>query len=91
MADEQVGRRVLNTAEGIIYGDRHESYGPAEREFERVATGWSALFGAPVSAKQVALAMVWLKVCREDFSHKEDNLVDMCGYAALAAEIGEVP
>lgn len=79
-------QKVADEAVGIISGDRHEQYGSAEKEFARIGAGWSALFGCDISPRQVALAMVWLKVCREDFRHKEDNIVDLIGYALLADE-----
>ena len=76
---------VLQEADRLINGDRREAYGDVRQSFESVAVGWSQIFGASVTAEQVALAMVWLKVMREANAHKRDNLVDICGYAGLAA------
>lgn len=80
-------QRIEDEARSIVEGVRHEDYGPAEREFERVARAWSALFGVEIRPEQVALAMVLLKVFREDFRHKRDNLVDIIGYTLLAHEM----
>lgn len=74
---------ILQEAENLINGDRAESYGDAKENFENIAKGWSVLFGKEVTARQVGLAMAWLKICRENNNHKRDNLVDLAGYAAL--------
>jgi hypothetical protein len=37
----------------------------------------------------VALCLTGLKVLREAQTHQIDNLVDICGYGALAADLPE--
>lgn len=86
-----MGESVMQEAQRIIHGDRNESYGPYERESERIAKGWSLLLGHEVDPKKVPLMMIWLKVSREIHSHKRDNLVDICGYAGLLDELFENP
>lgn len=78
---------VLQEAHRIIHGARRKDYGPAEEGFIKMATGWSVIFGHEVTSTQVALAMTWLKVCRFLNSHDRDSLVDLAGYAGLAAQI----
>lgn len=80
---------VLDEARGLIYGERHSEYGPAGEEFKRVADGWSAIIGADVTATDVALGMAYLKIVRESYKHKRDNIVDAIGYLALAQDIEE--
>lgn len=75
---------VLDEAKTLICGARREEYGGVSESFEDIAKMWSALFGIDIEAKQVALAMILLKVCREKRNHKHDNLVDIAGYAGLA-------
>lgn len=86
---ENATKSILTEADEIIHGDRHESYGPYERECERIALGWGLILGVPVEADKVPLMMIWLKVSRECNSHKRDNLVDIAGYAALLQEMYE--
>ena len=74
---------VLEEAAKIIWGERRDTYGPAENSFERIARGWSVILGQELTAEQVALCMIWLKIARELVVPKRDNLVDICGYAAL--------
>ena len=76
-------------ARAIVEGALNAGRGPAEREFGRVAVAWGALFGADITPRQVALAMVLLKIYREDHRHNRDNLVDIVGYTLLAEEMGE--
>jgi hypothetical protein len=78
---------VLIEADIIINGERKEAYGDAKTSFENIAAGWSVIAGVPLTGSQVALCMVWLKVCREAHSHKRDNLVDIAGYTALMEKL----
>lgn len=70
-----------------IVRQRGEEYGNALEGFARTGKFWSALFGIPVTAEQVALAMLLNKVSREMNQHKDDNLVDIAGYAEVVAMI----
>jgi hypothetical protein len=78
---------VNQEAERIINGPRRDSYGPVEESFERIATGWSLIIGNPVTAREVALCMIWLKVMRHIQGVGRDDLVDICGYAGLAEKL----
>lgn len=78
---------VLEEASAVITGPRREAYGPVEASFGAIASGWASILGIEVTPRDVALCMVWLKVVRESHSHQRDNLVDICGYAALADQL----
>jgi hypothetical protein len=80
-------KSILAEAEGIIYGDRERTYGNPGRNLRVIADYWTVLFGVKVSPEKVALAMVLLKVAREQHQHKRDNLVDGAGYLALIERI----
>lgn len=82
---------ILQEAERLINGDRRDSYGNASESFSRIAMGWSLILGNQVTAEQVALCMVWLKISRQISSPKRDNLVDMAGYAELADQVSKSP
>ena len=71
---------VLKEAAYIVDGDREQTYGHPSLNFERTAVLWSVIFGHPVTLRQVALALVCLKLAREVHQHKRDNLVDAIGY-----------
>lgn len=78
---------VLKEAERLINGPRRADYGDAKESFDKIAAGWSVIIGVPVSGKQVALAMAWLKLCRALSSQDRDSLTDLAGYTGLAARL----
>lgn len=61
-----------------------EAPGP---HFRRVADMWTAITGYDISAEQVCLMMVGLKIAREAGAHDHDNLVDAIGYLELVQEV----
>ena len=80
---------ILKEAEKIIHGDRRKSYGSVEVSFNQSAKIWSGILNTDVTPEQVALCMIGLKLQRESFSHKEDNLVDLVGYTLLLQELND--
>lgn len=80
-------KQVLQTADKIIHGDRHEAYGSAVESFNRIAALWSSYLGHVVNGHDVAMMMVLMKVSRTKTDFKLDSYVDMAGYAALGAEL----
>ena len=78
--EQQHDETILEEAQRLILGDRNQSYDHPLDNFNRIARIWSVIFGFPVSAEQVGLAMVGVKLAREAYSPKRDNLVDGAGY-----------
>jgi len=72
---------ILLEANGLVHGDRQASYGHPINDFTRTAALWSALLGVPVTAEQVGLCMIAVKLSRQCNAPKRDNLVDAAGYA----------
>lgn len=84
--------QILRTANKLINGDRQASYGDATKSFERLGRLWSEVIGVTVTAEQVALCLVQLKVSRLIVSSDHaDSWVDLCGYGALGGEIADKP
>lgn len=80
--------RILNKAHEIINGERQGTYGSAEDSFSRIAEFWTAYTGNYISATDVANMMVLMKIARNASGvYKDDNWIDICGYAALGGEI----
>ena len=73
---------ILTEAESIVNGSRNSDYGGTEG-VERIAQVASTLTNKNITAKDIALIMISLKLVRESFNHKRDNLVDACGYMEL--------
>lgn len=80
---------ILEEAQKIVYGDRNASYGDPADDFGRTAKIWSAILGIEVTAMQVGLCMIGVKLSRQCHQHKRDNLVDAAGYAATCQRIAE--
>ena len=81
---------VLDEAKKIIGGERQDSYGSPKDNFQRIAKLWSIYIGKELTDIDVANMMILMKVARhKSGKFKLDNFIDICGYAALAAEIGE--
>lgn len=78
---------LLEKAAAVLE-DRGHAYGAADRAFEAIAARWTLTLGRPVSAAEVVLCMIDLKLVRlaHDPDH-EDSLIDVIGYAALFPEV----
>jgi hypothetical protein len=72
---------ILQEAQRLVHGDRGASYGHPLHDFERSAKIWGAILGCDVTAEQVALCMIGVKISRECNRHKRDNATDIAGYA----------
>lgn len=72
---------ILEEAAQAVRGARIENYNHPLDNFGQIAGMWTVILGTEVTASQVALCMIALKIMRENFSHTHDNLVDIAGYA----------
>lgn len=81
---------TLNTAQNVINGQRARDYGDMTKNFRNIADLWEPIFGVPITNEQVALAMIQVKVARLiNTPAHDDSWVDVAGYAALGAELGD--
>lgn len=70
----------------IVLGPRAAYYDSPTRNFERIGLIWNGVLldklkdGIRITPEDVALCMVGLKLSRESFRHKRDNLTDAHGY-----------
>ena len=73
-----------------VIAERSTQYGDASSNMAAIAARWSATLGHEVTAAQVVLCLLDLKLARlaHDPSH-EDSAVDVCGYAALLRQLSE--
>jgi len=70
--------------------DRGEEYGTVVENFNRAALIWSSVLGRPVTAQEVALCMIGLKLARLSYDpDSEDGWVDVAGYAACGGEVSK--
>ncbi len=78
---------ILQEAQRLVHGPRQQDYGHPLDDFTRTAAMWSAILGQPVTAEQVGLCMIAVKISRHCNHPKRDNLVDAAGYAATVAMV----
>jgi hypothetical protein len=85
---ETVRAKILEKAEQAVCNDRESQYGTPENSFTEIASFWSAYLDKPLSAKDVAVMMCLFKIARiKTGRFKEDNWIDLVGYAACGAEV----
>lgn len=60
--------------------EKERQYGPFEEGMDRAALILSGMLGYEVGADVVYKAMIALKLSRESYTHKEDNLLDAVAY-----------
>lgn len=70
-----------------IVEERGAQYGAPGPNMDRTADLWSAYLGIPVSAHDVAMLMVLVKVSRARVKFHADNYEDIKGYADIAREV----
>jgi hypothetical protein len=88
---------ILKKAQELITGDRNDTHGDAFQNHAEIAEFWNIFLDqklqpmASITAEDVALMMVLMKISRNNQGNKNnlDNFIDMCGYAAIAGEIND--
>jgi hypothetical protein len=60
--------------------EKQRMYGPFSEGMKRAANIASGCTGKEITAKDMFMCMVALKLSRESYSHKEDNLLDAVSY-----------
>ena len=90
---QEPNETVLAEAIRITDGARQSDYGHPREDFARTAQMWTGILAgklredAEVTAADVPLCMIAVKLARQSHRHKRDNLVDIAGYARTAAMV----
>lgn len=90
-------KEILDAAAKCVLGDREQDYGSPESNFATIAALWEVYVvrrcaeqGATICIlpEDVAAMLALLKIARIASGHaKEDNWIDLAGYAACGGEI----
>lgn len=81
---------ILDKAKEIVTKNRQTLYGPAERNFVRIASLWENYLQVSVQPHEVAICLALVKIARMDSAPEHlDNYIDLAGYAALAGELAD--
>lgn len=79
---------ILDKAKACVVGDREQDYGSPESNFGRIANLWTAFLNITITPVEVAAMLALLKIARIASGHaKEDNWIDLAGYAACGGEL----
>lgn len=70
----------------IIYDGLPEKTNREKLLDEVIAEFWTSYLGTEITSSDVCDLMILLKVAKNSFKQKHDNLVDIAGYAACEAE-----
>lgn len=86
-AIESSGLSVLAEAEKLINGDRLEAYNHPYYDYQKTVRAFNALTGHKLSITDGIMFMVCVKLSREMYKHKRDNLVDAIGYIGCLEKV----
>lgn len=84
---------ILLEAHNLVFErseEKERQYGPMDKGMREAAQIASLLTRKHISARDMYMCMVALKLSREAYNHKDDNILDACAYlAAMAKYEGE--
>lgn len=79
---------ILQEAQRLVHGERNKDYGHPLDDFTKTAALWTAILsdklkpGRSITAEEVGMAMICVKLSRQLNRPKRDNMTDAAGYAA---------
>lgn len=80
----------LDKAKELITKSRNETHGDASSQLNNTARLWTSYLGEEITAEQVAICMVLMKISRSTFGQRNpDDYVGMLGYGAIAGELSQ--
>lgn len=95
-SDPRPAAVILSKAAQAVCGPRNDSYGPPLEDFRCQAAMVSAYLSrtnkaeVKVTASDIAAIMCCVKLGRQAHVPKEDNWIDLAGYAACGGEINQM-
>ena len=80
---------ILSEAERIVNGDRQADYSDPVENFKHIAAIASAIRKKELTAEDCCVVLMAVKLARESYKHKRDNMVDLSGYTEILYRIKE--
>jgi hypothetical protein len=81
---------ILEKANEITFlrsEEKQRQYGPFKEGMEKAARIATELCGKEITAIDITKCIIALKLSRECYNHKEDNLIDSLSYIAMLNEL----
>ena len=76
-------KSILEEALEIVNGSRNVDYGDTVISFIKIGKIATLISGEPMTPIMCCAALMAVKIERESYKHKRDNLVDLCGYTEI--------
>lgn len=76
-------KSILEKAHEIVNErseEKERQYGPFSEGMKRAAMIFNGMTGMDLTGREIFKALIALKLSRESFSHKTDNLIDCVAY-----------
>lgn len=80
---------IIEEAKEIRGGSRQSDYGDCVANMQRISEIATLINGRRLTPKECTIVLIAVKLSREAFKHKRDNLVDLIGYADILNEVIE--
>lgn len=84
---EMEQRSIAEEAIDIVKGHRNSDYGSPVESFERISKMASLLCNKELTSLECVRVLKAVKLVRESYKHKEDNLIDLIGYTEIENQI----
>jgi hypothetical protein len=81
---------ILEEAQDILEGDRESDYGDPVANFNRISRIASSILNETITPEQCVVVMMAVKLSREQYKHKRDNLVDLVAYTEILNRVREL-
>lgn len=81
---------ILEEANNITFlrsEEKERQYGPFKEGMKRAAIIATELCGKEISSIDLTKCVIALKLSRESYNHKYDNLLDLISYIAILNEL----
>jgi hypothetical protein len=72
--------QIANEITNLRSQEKERQYGPFEEGMTKAAEIASLITSKEITTEDVYYVMIALKLSRQAYSHKEDNLLDLCAY-----------
>lgn len=82
-----INKSILSEAENIVNGDRQNDYSDPIKNFENISKIASVMIGKEITPSECCKVLMAVKLARQSYKHKRDNLVDLCGYSEILNRI----
>jgi hypothetical protein len=80
---------ILDKANDILGGERNEQYGDPVYNFKKISNMVYDMTNRYIAPEDCCSVLMAVKLVRESYKHKEDNLIDLAAYAAIRQMIIE--